>query len=400
LCDLAALRQKESRLIIGLLSGTSADGIDAALVQVRGSGQQTEAQLLHFRSHPFPPGIREKIFELFRPETGTVDKICHLNFLLGELFAEAALALCREAGVSPEQIDLIASHGQTIYHRPDPVVEAGFSIRSTLQIGEAAVIAERTGVITISDFRTRDMAAGGQGAPLVPYVDFLLFRHEEKARALQNIGGIANVTYLPAGASLEEVLAFDTGPGNMIIDALVKTLGFGLTYDRDGAIAAAGRVREEILEELLGHPYYRRKPPKTTGREDFGEQYALSLLERYPGVAPEDWVATVTALTAESIARSYRDYLRPRGTIDEVIVAGGGSYNPTLLNRLAEALHRHLPTPPALHRLEDFGLSSEAKEAVAFAVLGNETLFGLPGNVPQATGAARRVVLGKVTPGC
>lgn len=451
---LQRLRQKKIRRIIGLLSGTSVDGIDAALVEVAGSGLTTKAKLSHFASYPFPAGVRERIFELFSPQTGTVEKICHLNFLLGELFADAALAVCREAGISSADVDLIGSHGQTIYHRPDPTLEGpyetrfsgentgvaeqphqpltaaaadrihenafgqvegatlanqpaadrgliSYQIRSTLQLGEAAVIAERTGITTVSDFRTRDMAAGGQGAPLVPYVDFLLFRDEEKGRALQNIGGIGNVTYLVAGGSLEELLAFDTGPGNMIIDALVKLLGFGEGFDRDGRIAASGKVNEEMLADLLKHPYYFRQPPKTTGREDFGEQYARFLLERYEALAPEELVATATALTVESIALAYRSYLFPRGPVEEVIVAGGGSYNPTLMRMLEEALARHLPqpTPPRLYRVEDFGISSEAKEAIAFAILANETLHGLPGNVPGATGAARRVVLGKVVPG-
>lgn len=381
---LAAIAAKPERLVIGLMSGTSVDGVDAALVRVHGGGPGVKIDLLHFATYPFTSEAREAIFPLFRPESTRVDQICRMNFVLGELFADASLRLIADAGLRPEQVDLIGSHGQTVWHEPEPATVAGITTRSTLQIGEPAVIAERTGVVTVGDFRVRDVAAGGQGAPLVPYLDYCLLRDEHKNRATQNIGGIGNVTYLPAGCSVEQIVAFDTGPGNVIIDGLCSEL-FGQPYDTDGAIAAAGRVDTALLAELMGHAYLKLQPPKSTGRELFGLQFARTLVGR---AAPADLVATATAFTAHSIADAYRRFLGP---VDEVFVGGGGARNPSLMRMLAEAL----PDARVMTH-EAVGIDSDAKEAIAFALLANDALLGLATNIPGATGG-RPVVMGKIS---
>lgn len=372
-------------IVIGLMSGTSADGTDAAVVELWGTPPALGWKLLAHVAVPHPPDLRAEIFAAFRPETGTVDRLCRLNFSLGRAFAAAALAAIAAAGLRPDQVDLIGSHGQTVWHIP-----AGPDA-STLQLGEPAVIAELTGITTISNFRTRDMAAGGQGAPLVPYLDQLLFAHPTLARAVQNIGGIANVTFLGLGA----VIAFDTGPGNMLMDyAAGRATGGAWTYDRDGALAAQGRVDAPLLAELMAEPYLKQPPPKTTGRELFGAQFGAGVWERglSAGLAPCDIVATLTAFTARAIAQAYRDFL-PR-LPDEVIVSGGGARNPTLMARL----RAELPAARVVTS-DELGLPGDAKEAVAFAVLAYETWHGRPGNLPAATGAWRAVVLGSVTLG-
>jgi anhydro-N-acetylmuramic acid kinase len=320
-----------------------------------------------------------------------VDRICHANFWLGELFAAAALRGIREAGLKPRDIALIGSHGQTLYHD----VGADAPTRSTLQIGEAAVIAAQTGITTVADFRVADVAASGQGAPLVSYVDWLLLRHSTLTRAVQNIGGIANVTYLPAGHSPEGVFAFDTGPGNALIDdAVRRATGQRETYDIDGALAAQGRPSVELLATLMEHPYLQQMPPKTTGRESFGTSYGAEVwaLAHRRGLRAEDVVATLTALTAASIADAYRRFLPQLP--DQMILGGGGAYNPTLVDMLRRRLQG-----VQIVRHEEIGLASDAKEAIAFAVLAYETVHGRPGNLPACTGAETQVMLGKITPG-
>ena len=377
------------RTIIGLMSGTSADGITAAMVQVSGIDEQTKLKVLAWNTYPYDRGFRKEIFKLFSPKTGTVDRICQMSFALGEEFAKAAIRLIRQSKLSRNNIDLIASHGQTIYHIPK---QPG----STLQVGQAAVIAERTGITTVSDFRSRDIAAGGQGAPLVALADFFLFRNPSKGRAIQNIGGIANVTVIPPSASLEDVYAFDTGPGNTIIDSAIRKLTGGrLSMDKGGIVAGRGRVDNRLLSWLMKSPFVRRPPPKTTGREEFGDEFSESYLRhaRLKRLRKEDIVATATAFTAESIAHNYREFVYSRARIDEVVLGGGGSRNLTLVRMLRERLER----PILFH--EDFGIPSEAKEACAFAILGNQTMERRSGNVPSATGALRRVVLGTICPG-
>lgn len=391
---LIEIHRKEEKLVIGLMSGTSADGVSAVVVKIRGSGINTKFKILAYNTYPYPESIRRRVFELFDPNTGKVDKICLMNYVLAELFADACFRIVEEAGLSMRDIDLIGSHGQTIYHMPDPVTVDSYRIRSTLQIVEPSVIAARTGVVTVADFRHKDVAVGGQGAPISAYVDYIIFRSEYVNRAIQNIGGIANVTYIPAQASIDDVMAFDTGPGNMIIDAIVSHITGGkMSFDADGKIAAKGRVNERLLSRLMEHEFIKRPPPKTTGREEFGVHYALKVYRegKRMGLSDEDIVATVTAFTALSIKYNYENYL---GKVDEVIVGGGGSYNKTLLKMLREYLY---PAEVRVH--EDYGIPAQAKEPLIIAILANETISGNYNNVTTATGAKRRVVMGKIVLG-
>lgn len=387
--------QKQAiRRVVGMMSGTSVDGIDAALVEI---SQSTCVKLLAFENKPFPPAVREKIFSLFRPEAATVDRVGYMNFLLGELYAEAALSVIAKAGFRPEEIDLIGSHGQTIWHAPEPSGQDGYPIRYTVQIGEGAVIAARTGVPVVSDFRVADMALGGQGAPLVPFTEYLLYRREDKTILLQNIGGIGNMTVLPAAARSEDIFAFDTGPGNMIIDAVTAAVTDGRqTYDAGGAIAARGRTNKALLARLRENGYYALPLPKTTGRERFGTQYTAEMLAwpEADGLSPEDLLATVTELTAWSIADAYERYVLPHTRADELIAGGGGSYNQTLLRMLERRFAAH---GIRVMTQENLGFSSDAKEAVAFALLADCCRRGCANVLPGVTGAWEAAVLGKLS---
>jgi len=402
--------------VIGLISGTSMDAIDAALVELTHEGPTLRMRVHAFAMFPYDPALRAQVVALLPPRSGSTAEVCAVNVLLGEAFAGAALRLAEQACLPIDQVDLIASHGQTVYHQ----VAAG-AVCSTLQLGAPAVIAERTGCSVVADFRPRDIAAGGQGAPLVPYLDVLLFRDERHYRAVQNIGGIGNVTYLrPIGedrrlkidgtklvagerlssilytpsSTVPAVLAFDTGPGNVLIDEAVRLLTDGaMSYDRDGHMAAGGRVDRQLLDAWLNHPFFHQQPPRTTGREQFGAAEAQAYVAecRARGLTAEDTIATLTALTAHSIADSYQRYC---GRVDEVLVSGGGARNPTMLAMLQAAL------PASSVRIVDtLALAADAKEAVAFAVAGYVTLHGWPNNVPSATGASHPTVLGSITPG-
>jgi anhydro-N-acetylmuramic acid kinase len=376
------LRDRPRRRIIGLLSGTSADGTDAALCEIEGAGEGTRLLSTTFVTTPFARELRERIFSLARADA---TELCDVDVLLGEAFAEAALEVCVAAGISIDDVDLIGSHGQTAVHHP----RSGGHIGATLQIGEAAVIAERTGRPVVSDFRVRDVAAGGEGAPLVPLVDHLLFRRPGSRRALQNIGGIANVTLV--GEQLAELVAFDNAPGNMPLDAVARAASDGAeAYDAGGARAARGQIDAALLAELHAHPYLSQPLPKTTGRETFGKDFIYPLLARYGGRL-DDLLATMTRFVAEAIARSYRESLP--APPDEVYVSGGGALNPTLMRHLEELL---APVPVATSA--SLGVDPEAKEAIAFAVLANETVFGHAGNIPSVTGAVGPRVLGKICP--
>jgi anhydro-N-acetylmuramic acid kinase len=379
--------------VIGLMSGTSGDGVDAALVDIRGQGHRLHVVPLAWETYPYPASLHAKLLRISLH--GTVGQICHLNAALGEVFARAVLRLIRTAGCPPDEVGIIGSHGQTVQHRPKPVREPGLGmIRSTLQIADPCVIAERTGITTISNFRMRDVAAGGQGAPLTPYVHHILFADRRRSRLIVNIGGISNVTYLPANRGIDSVQAFDTGPGNMILDGLVERITKGKqAIDREGRMASQGRVDTTVLSRLLAHPFLRRKPPKSTGREDFGEPILEDLLRlgKARRLSSSDLLATCARFTADSIGLARR-WLR--GPVEEVLVGGGGGRNRTVMSALAEIFH---PIPVRL--LDDIGWNSKAFEAIAFAVLAYQTFRGLPSNVPAATGAARPVILGSLTPG-
>ena len=378
-------------LVLGLMSGTSVDGIDAALVELNGAPPALRWRLVQHIATPYPSRVRDEIFDCFDPHRGSAERLCALNFAIGRAFAEAALACVRAAGLRMQDVQLIGSHGQTLWHIP-----AGENA-STLQLGEPAVIAEMTGCPVVSHFRARDMAAGGQGAPLVACVDALLLTHPRLVRTALNIGGIAKFTYLPPAdrGSTEAPFAFDTGPGNMLIDdAAVRLTGGAQTFDQDGRIASRGRINPTLLDEWMAHPYLCLAPPKTTGREVFGAPFADQVWRRAEalGVRGEDVIATLTAFTAASIARAHRDFL-PRQP-DEVIVSGGGARNPVLMDHLRQML-----APARVRITDEVGLPGAAKEALAFAVLAYETYHGRPGNLPAATGARHAVVLGSLTPG-
>lgn len=373
---------------IGLMSGTSADSIDAACVRFAGAPPRLDWELLSFVTLPMTAELRQEIFAAFRPETGTVDKLCQLNFTLGEWFAKASLEAVKAANLTPAQVDFIGSHGQTVWHIPP---NSGEGVASTLQLGNPAVIAERTGITVVSDFRSRDMAAGGQGAPLVPFVDNLLLSHPTLSRAVQNIGGIGNVTWLPAGGA-GEAFGFDTGPGNMLLDRAAEVLTQGQMHcDMDGKMAFAGKIQENFLQKWMAEePYFTRKPPKSTGRELFGVQRCDVYLKEMAGLSKEDILATLTAFTARSTAEAYKNFLP--ALPDEVLLCGGGARNPAI----AAMLQKELPTS-RIGRTEDAGLPGDSKEAVAFAVLGYETMNRRPGNLPAATGAKGPVILGSIT---
>ncbi len=382
-----ALWNKPSRLVVGLMSGTSADGIDAVLTRITGYGLSTKVEQLGFYFQPFDDATRQAILDICGGDSGGTREVCLLGTHLGKLYAQAVRELLKQT--STDKIDLIGNHGQTVYHIPESTPYLNASIRGTLQIGDPSYLAEEFGCPVVSDFRIRDMAAGGLGAPLVPYTEFLLYRSETEDVALQNIGGIGNVTLLPAGCTLDEVTAFDTGPGNMVMDALVSKLTNGtLSYDDGGRLAAAGKLIPEMLAWMLEDPYLDKVPPKTTGREYFGKEYVEKLLA-FGDYPLADILTTATAFTAQSIALSLRRFA-PRLPA-RLVVGGGGSRNPTLLTFLQDAL------PECKVQIqEDLGLDSDAKEAVAFALLANEALFGICNNAPSATGARHGVVMGRI----
>ena len=374
-------------LAVGLMSGTSLDGIDAVLCDICGSGNTTRIKQLEFTTLPLSSEIKEKIKRCCNNQA-TVAQVCSLNFELGELFAKAVQSVCKQYGVKTTQLGFIASHGQTIYHIPRKTSDYA---ASTLQIGESAVIAQRCGCPCIANFRVKDMAAGGEGAPLVPFSEYILYSKKDEAVALQNIGGIGNVTVLPANGSIDDVFAFDTGPGNMVIDEAMQCL-FNLAYDDNGTIASKGKLIEPLMEQLKKDSYLSLVPPKTTGREVYGSNYTHQLLNQYNTCNPEDIIATLTWFTAYSIAENYRRFILDKHDVKKVILGGGGAHNASLRYFLAN----ELPGIAVLTQ-EDLGYSSDAKEAIAFVILGNETMHHQFSNVPKATGAKQKVILGNVT---
>ncbi|MFM1651859.1 anhydro-N-acetylmuramic acid kinase [Brevibacillus sp. B_LB10_24] len=396
-----AYQAKRSHLLIGLMSGTSLDGVDAALVSIDTDEQKniSSVSLKGFHYVPYSDEIRERLMALCSVETARLDELTVAHYAVSEWYAHAVAQLLTTTGVSAKQVDAVCTHGQTVWHvadsTPFPGPNGMMPVRASLQIGELSVLAERTGIPVVGNFRARDLAAGGVGAPLVPYADMILFRDAKKGRLLQNIGGIANVTVIPAGAALEQVFAFDTGPGNMVIDAIVMLGTDGRQrFDDGGKIAAAGSVSRDLLESFLADPYYRLAPPKSTGREVYGKAFVEQFTGKAQklGLSFEDTVASATALTALTIAGAYKQFVFPGMQAEEVIVSGGGAYNGTML----DMIRRELPQEISVTTSAEYGIPDDAKEAIAFAILGHETLMGRPSNVPSVTGASRPVVLGNL----
>jgi anhydro-N-acetylmuramic acid kinase len=373
------------------MSGTSADGVDVALVRILGGGLRLRFRLLGHDHISYPLSVRRAVLAAMNSQRAAVSDLSRLNFLLGSLYADAIGKAQRSIGT--EKIDLAGCHGQTIYHQGEASAFLGKKIACTWQLGEGAIIAARLGVPVVSDFRPADLAAGGKGAPLVPFLDYVVFRSRRVGRIVQNIGGIANLTAIPAGAKPEQVTAFDTGPGNMVVDQLMQAL-FGRPYDRNGEVARDGNILQPLLEELLGNSYFKRRPPKTAGREEFGREYVKALLRQRGRASKADLVATATAFTAQSIARAVKSFVLPGAKYGDCIVSGGGSKNRTLMKMLSQETAR---LGLIMRASDDFGIPSQAKEAVAFALLAYQTWRRQPGNIPSATGAKRPAVLGKIS---
>ncbi len=390
---LERLTRKKERLAVGLMSGTSVDTVDAVLVKIRGSGLSTRFRQIAFHSLRYPNGFREFVLRNSLPGKGSVDIISTLNILVANFFADAVKAVSKKAHIPLDKIDLIGSHGQTIHHLPHSSNLFGKNIRSTLQIGDPSTIAKLTGIITVGDFRTGDMALGGQGAPLVPYFDLLAFSSSKHNRALLNIGGIANITLLKKNCSVNDVIAFDTGPGNMVIDALVKRY-YHKEFDLNGEIARRGKILPDLLALLAQHPYFEKKPPKSTGREMFGAMFVQKIVSRSRRKRKEDIIATVTELTAMTVYGQYVRFLRKRlkgDPLSELIISGGGSMNRAMVNALKKYFF-----PAVVLSSDEFGISSKTKESLCFAILANETISGNTSNIPSVTGAGKGTVLGKI----
>ncbi|SFN77839.1 anhydro-N-acetylmuramic acid kinase AnmK [Proteiniclasticum ruminis] len=375
-------------LAMGLMSGTSLDGVDTALCEITGFGEETKITLIDFETYDFPEHLKNKVKRILRNDEPLLPELTSLNFELGMLFSDAVGKMLEKNKMTGKDLAFVASHGQTIYHQPRDI---GSLMSSTLQLGEPAVIAYNHHVDVYANFRVMDMAAGGEGAPLVPYSEEILYREDQRSVALQNIGGIGNVTVLPSRTSGRQVYAFDTGPGNMVIDEAMKIL-YNQSYDEGGKTALSGHVSQGMLAHLLEHPYLKMSYPKTTGREDFGESYTNSVLQRFSSLQREDLIATLTYFTAKTIAMSYEDFIFPKMRLDKVIIGGGGAHNKALLSYLRELLNG-----VEVLTQEDLGYSSDAKEAMAFVILGNETYHRRPSNVIGATGAKTPVILGNLT---
>jgi anhydro-N-acetylmuramic acid kinase len=385
----------ESMLVLGLMSGTSADGIDAALARISGAPPHLNAKLLGHTSSKFSPAVRKEILRVAEQQPITAGELSQLNFRLGEVFAEAALAACRRFRVSPRRVALIGSHGQTIFHQGEPAPYLGRATASTLQIGEPSVIAARTGITTVGDFRPADIALGGQGAPLVPYADYLLYRHAKLGRVSLNLGGIANVTVIPPAAKPEQMFAFDTGPANMLIDALVAHFTHGRQrYDKGARLAQSGRSIPGLVDELMRDPYLKLAPPKSTGREYYGYAYVKKVfaLGKKHRAKPNDLIRAATIFTALSVVDALNRFVLRKTKIDQLIVSGGGAHNPLVVAQLSAALGDVEILPSS--RL---GVPEDAKEAFAFALMAYETFHQRPSNLPSATGARGPAILGKIS---
>jgi|SRR5690554_2684453 anhydro-N-acetylmuramic acid kinase len=388
------LLEQDERLVAGLMSGTSLDGIDVVIARLAGHGREIKIEQVAFITVPYPEELKQWLLRNSVPETSSVLELSQLNVRLAFEYAAAIKLALDRANLRMEDLALIGSHGQTVHHVPTPMQCAGQSVTSTLQIGDPSVLATITGVPVVGDFRLADMALGGQGAPLVPYFDWVYFAADGETRGLLNIGGISNITVLPGTASADDVLAFDTGPGNMLIDTLSRRF-YGQPYDSHGEHAAKGVVHADLLASLLLDPYLVREPPKSTGREYFGEPFIQNMesmaAEKGLSLSPEDWMATATTFTAYSVYQAYARFIRPHTTLDVLIVSGGGKHNDFLMEKLSTSF-----SPIPVRTVDDYGLDSDAKEALCFAVLAHESASGIPTNIPKATGASRPTVLGKI----
>ncbi|MAT60027.1 MAG: anhydro-N-acetylmuramic acid kinase [Ignavibacteriae bacterium] len=390
--NLINLISKEKKYVIGLMSGTSIDAVDVALIEINGSGVNTKLNLIGYLEYSYPDGFKELVLRNSTKDSSNVEEICRLNFLIPQFYNDAIDKLCNHIGFDKNEIDLIGSHGQTIHHLPAKQFLFDKNSASTLQIGDPSVLAKLSGIITVGDFRVGDVALGGQGAPLVPYFDFIIFHSNEKSRALLNIGGIANFTILDKVGSVEDIYAFDTGPGNMLSDILSKRF-FDKQYDEDGNFALSGKINEDLFNALLlKDNYIKAKPPKSTGREYYGEKYLSLLLDEFKDVNQYDWLTTAAELTAFAIYDNYKNFVQNETEIEELIISGGGAKNKYIYKRLKE----YFGDKVELKIIDEIGLSSDAKEAVCFAVLANETISGNCANVPKTTGASKPTILGKI----
>ena len=381
-----SLLRKKERVIAGVLSGTSVDGIDVVLLKINGKGNSMKIDIIDFKTFPVLKSLKKKIIECSSVNNYSLLDICRLNVVIGRLFSKCILNIISKNKLSPEDIDLIGSHGQTFYHYPVNKKYYGFDSKSTFQIGDPSVIANTTGITTVGDFRMADIAVGGDGAPLVPYLDYILFNNKSKSIILLNIGGISNATYLKKSCSKNDVIAFDTGPGNMILDSLVRRL-FNKDYDKDGIIASKGKLNYELFQYLLKTDnYFRKKYPKSTGREYYGEKFILGILKSCKKILPEDIVFTVTKYTAYTIYFNLKSF-----RADEIIISGGGAKNPALVNHLNDYF-KNIP----IYEIKKSGITAENKEAVLFAVLANELINGITANIMSVTGSFKNVFLGKI----
>ena len=390
--ELINLSKKKKKLAVGLMSGTSLDAVDAVLIEIQKSGIKTSINQLGFLTYPFPAGLKKKLLENSLINSGNVTDICRLNFLIALVYTDAVKLLCKKSMIPLDKIDLIGSHGQTIHHLPAKEKFYGYNLGSTLQIGDPSVIAKLTGILTIGDFRTGDVALGGEGAPLVPYFDFIIFHSEKTNRALLNIGGISNITVLDKKGKASNVIAFDTGPGNMMIDICAKKF-FNVEYDEGGGIALSGKVNEEFLYDLIQKDNFIEKAvPKSTGREYYGIEFLIPLLRKFKKQSHEDIVTTVTDFTAYAVFRNYEKFIKQETEIEELFVSGGGARNKYLI----KSLRKYFGKTVSVSNVKNLGISADAKEAICFAVLANETLCGNPSNIPRVTGASRPTILGKI----
>ena len=375
------------------MSGTSLDGVDAVLVHLAGSGPDLTMETEAFVHVPYPEALRDLIRQNTHEHSSSVQALTRLDVRIAEAYADAVERVLEGAGRDRGALDLVGAHGQTMCHLPEPADCAGKDVRATLQLGNSSTLATRLGVPVVGNFRAADLALGGQGAPLVPYFDYATFTDADEARGLLNLGGIANLTVLPAGGTPDEVRAFDTGPANMVIDALATRL-FDAPYDPDGQHADAGTPDHDLLADLLEGDFFHREPPKSTGRDDFGADYVDRLLgaAQSRGLSPEDTMATATLLTAASVYQAYARYVRPAQSIDVLIASGGGVHNDTLMRMLDDAF-----APIPVHTASAYGVDADAKEALCFAVLAHETVNGVPTNLPSVTGASERTLLGSIS---